>query len=137
MLNPSVIDLLVGVADGLQAEVLDALDPGPARDQVVAAVAIVRRVARALPGLTPYLLADIADVGATLAELTGDPPPPAPDPAIAGLDELLAVARDRRDALAAVIDGGGLDDRSDAVVRAAVARLTERDAALRLSPWER
>jgi hypothetical protein len=137
VLNPSVIDLLVGVADGLQAEVLDTIEAGPARDQVAAAVAIVRRVARALPGVTPYVLADLADVGAVLADLTGEPTAPLPDPATVGLDELFALARDRRATLASLIDERGLDERSDAVVRAALARLTERDASLRLSPWER
>jgi len=146
VLNPSVIDLLLGVADGLQAEVLDTLEPGPARDQVAAAVAIVRRIARALPGLTPYVLADLADVGAVVAELQGrtDPvapvvpvAPAVPDPAVTGLDELFALAAARRAELAALVDAGGLDERAEALVRAAVARLTERDASLRLSPWER
>lgn len=144
MLNPSVIDLLVGVADGLQAEVLDELPAGPARDQVQAAIAIVRRVARALPGLVPYLEADIADLRATLEELAapdgGAPPDDGRTPRegrSASLDVLLAESRGLRERLADHIEGGELGAAADATVRAALARLTERDRGLRLSPWER
>ena len=143
MLNPSVIDLLSGVADGLRAEVVDALEPGPARDQVTAAIAIVRRVARALPGLVPYLMADIADLQATLAVL-GAPSDSAtstrPDPATDGLEVLIAFDLALRDRLAALVESdGGVDGDGSRrrVLLDALARMTERDAGLRLSPWER
>lgn len=147
MLNPSVIDLLGGVADGLRAEVVDALEPGPARDQVTAAIAIVRRVARALPGLVPYLMTDIADLQATLAVL-GAPSDSAtstrPDPATDGLEVLIAFDLALRDRLAALVESdGGVDGGVDGdgsrrrVLLDALARMTERDAGLRLSPWER
>ena len=142
MLNPSVIDLLVGVADGLRAEVLEVLEPGPARDQVTAAIAIVRRVARALPGLVPYLLADIDDLQATLA-LLGVPPDaaaPRPDPGTDGLDVLIAFDLTLRGRLAALAEPDGaleLGAPERRILIDLLGRMTERDAGLRLSPWER
>ncbi len=140
MLNPSVIDLLVGVADGLRAEVLDALEPGPARDQVSAAIGIVRRVARALPALVPYLVEDIADIGACLAQLGVlglHEPIESPDPLTQHLDAVIAWDLQLRDRLAAVAREAELDDTARRILLATLGRMTERDAALRLSPWER
>lgn len=148
MLNPSVIDLLVGVADGLRAEVLEVVEPGPARDQVTAAIAIVRRVARALPGLVPYLVADIDDLQATLA-LLGVPPDATtatrPDPGTDGLDVLIAFDLALRDRLAALAEPDGASELGAPELGAPerrilidlLGRMTERDAGLRLSPWER
>ena len=143
MLNPSVIDLLVGVADGMRAEVLDAVEPGPARDQVTAAIGIVRRVARALTGLVPYLMADIGDLQATLGLLDGPldaATATCPDPATEGLDALIAFDLALRDRLAALAEPGGAVDLGAAerrILLDALGRMTERDAGLRLSPWER
>jgi len=137
VLNPSPVELLVGVADGLRAEVLDALEPGPAREQLQNAIAMLRRIARALPGLVPYLVADMTDVAATL-EALGEPGPHLlPDPSVAPLEELVTAASALRDRLAERIDAGGLDPDQERLVRDALARLTGREAALRLSPWQR
>ena len=141
MLRPSPPELLRGGADALEADVLAVLPAGPARDQTQAAIAIVRRVARTLPGYTAYLLADIADLRATLGELGVEPDGTEPGghdghdghtPLDARVEEDLRL----RAVLAERIDSGVPDDL-DALVRAALIRLNEREAGLRQSPWER
>lgn len=144
MLNPSVVDLLTGVADALEADVLGELEAGPAREQLQAAIAIVRRVARTLPGYTASLLEDIEDLRATLDELglEIDGELGAGDERVerdgrVPLDVLLAEDLRLRATLAAAIESAPLDGAADAALRVALARLNEREAALRQSPWER
>ena len=140
MLNPSVIDLLTGVAEALAADVADALPAGPARDQLTAAVAIIRRVARALPLMTPYLLEDIADLSATLELLDAGESEAAPEPLpqrVAPLDELIRTDLALRARLAEVADAADLGSEADGHLRAALQRLADREATLRLSPWGR
>lgn len=141
MLNPSVIDLLQGVATALSNDVSDALPAGPARDQLHAAIAIIRRVARALPSLTPYLVADIADLAATLDALRAGQPNDdtlvLPDAGIAPLDALIRFDLELRSRLAEIADDNELDQEGNRLLRAALGRLADREAALRLSPWGR
>ena len=169
MLNPSVVDLLSGVADALADTVLADIGPGPAADQVQAAVGVLRRVARALPGITPYLQQDTQDLAASLRDVwaagagaaeprpgAGEPRPGAGEPkldeglsaALATADalpvaplptlEALTAANLRlREALADVAAGPALDPGADRALRALLERMTAREAALRLSPWER
>lgn len=150
MLNPSVVDLLRGVANSLAVTVAERLPIGPERDQVKAAVAILRRIAGALPGLTAALQADIralADAVTILDAATGpaartpdvadaltlaDRMPPAPP----SLDELLAADLALRTALAAFAERTDLAPDVDAALRAELAALAARDVALGLSPWE-
>lgn len=154
MLNPSVIDLLVGVADALHADVTPELGPGPARDQLQAAVAILRRVARALPQLPAYLLEDIAELTETLRNL-GAPLPPLPDAVIGqgalpatmvSLDVLIAHDLALRAGLAELIETepspATAPDPEEAAARQERLRLVlvglnQREAGLRLSPWGR
>ena len=148
MLNPSLADLLRGVADALHRDVLGELPPGPARDQVLSAIGITRRVARALPQLTPYLQQDSQDLAATLRRLPG----PADDEGLAsalatvdglplsplpGLDALGAANLVLREAVARTAEDPALDQEDDARLRALLGRMQAREAALRLSPWER
>lgn len=69
MLNPGPADLLAGVAEALKTTVLPELADGPARDQMTAAIAIIAKAARALPGFPTYLHEDIADLATTLPQL--------------------------------------------------------------------
>jgi hypothetical protein len=156
MLNPSPAELLAGVADALSSTVLPELPPGPAADQVQAAVGLLRRLARALPSLSGYLHRDIADLAHTLTDLTagqdradagdGDgghglaellaaaerlPPDASP------LDDLIELDLGLRAVVAALVGGSGLSEEAEQAVVALLARLTEREAGLRLSPWER
>jgi hypothetical protein len=141
MLNPSIVELLDGVAAALRNEVVEELPPGPAQDQVRDAVAVIRRVARAIPNLTPYLITDIVDVAATIEALGGghsaavDALPPSGD----GLDleSLTTQALQLRGQLAAIAERDDLDPEAEERLQLALARLTEREASLRLSPWER
>jgi hypothetical protein len=156
MLRPSVADLLVGVADGLAATVLPELPPGPARDQVRFAVGITRKVARALPRLTPYLVQDTADLASTLRRLRAVQAAPlarvsddvATRQALAAaealpleplptLDELAAVNLRLREALTELCERTVLDGECEQEVRALLGRMTAREVALGLSPWER
>jgi hypothetical protein len=155
MLRPSPADLLMGVADALAATVLPELEVGPAREQVQAAIGITRRVARALPHLASYLLEDNADLAATLRRLLGAAPQTSVDagdqlttsvlvtaeampPLLPALDDLAAVNLQLREALARYSDGPALlDERSHELLQMLLGRMTAREAALRLSPWER
>lgn len=154
MLNPGPSQLLTGVADALGATVMDELAPGPAREQLQAAIGILRRVARALPQLGPYLQADSRDLAMTLRQLAqhtdeGVPPDGEVAEALAvtdalgsvtwpTLDELVAVNLCLRQAVADLAAGAGsVAGPSDAALRALLGRMTEREVDLRLSPWER
>ncbi len=128
MLNPSPVELLGRVADVLVRDVAPVVPAGEAREQLDAAVALLRRIARCLPLLVPTVLADVAELTAVLGDeagLPGDLPPTLPS-----LDELIALDLRLRERLAERIDAG------DTPIEL-VASLTERDASLRLSPWER
>ncbi len=155
MLNPSLDELLAGMADGLAATVLPALRPGPARDELLAAIALTRRVARAVPQLGSYLHADTADLAATLSNLWAalglDEPtdgpvadalalarslPPEPPPAATELAAADLVLRGAAAELAVRLaaDAGPPDAAAD--LRALLERLAAREAGeLRLSPW--
>ncbi len=156
MLNPSVIDLLAGVADALAATVADELPSGPQRDQVRAAVAIIRRVARALPTLAPALQEDTQALAAGLRDLAALAGPltgaavartevadalavadSLPDTPLPSLDQLMAANLVLRAELAGLAERPDLTPTVDAALRDQLAALASREAALRLSPWER
>ena len=141
MLNPSVVDLLTGVSDTLAGDVLGELAPGPARDELRAAITMVRKVARALDQLMPYLLEDIADLAQTLERLgehaSADALALPPASTVPGLAELTALDLEMREALAAVAERTDSSAEAEAILHAVLSRLTEREASLRLSPWER
>lgn len=155
MLNPSLDELLAGMADRLAATVLPELAPGPARDELLAAIALTRRVARAVPRLGSYLHADTADLAATLPRLWAalglaepvegpvadalalarsllpEVPPTATDLAATDL-ALRGAAAELADRLAGA-DGPAA---AAAELRALLDRLAAREAGeLRLSPW--
>lgn len=95
MLKPSPAELLTGVADALDQTVLVSMDRGVARNQVQAAVGMVRRCAAAMEVHGPLLHAECADLTATLrgvaaadAELVSDRS--AFEQALVGADGVLA-----------------------------------------------
>ncbi len=140
MLRPSPAALVAAVAEVLAGEVADGIEPGPARDQVRDAAAVLKRVARALPDFTTFLLEDIHDLAGALERLGRPvelPPdlPKASDPV--GLEALTELALDLRERLAGVAEQSDLSPEAERELRAALGRLVERDASLRLSPWER
>ena len=145
MLNPSPARLLQGIADALAAVVSD-IPPGSARDQVHAAVGIIRKAARSLPLLYPYLLSDIDDLSRSIAGLlSADTREERIAELLAAaailptmlptLDELVALDLGLRAVVAEAAENPSLAE--DSQLRALVQRLSEREATLRLSPWER
>ena len=70
MIRPSDPDLLSGVAASLENSVLPELARGTAaRRQLQAAIAILRRMAFAMPRRDDAIAADIADMSETLARM--------------------------------------------------------------------
>ena len=110
-MKPTVPELLTGIADALAADVAPQLTDLAARNQVGAAVAMLRRLAALVPQLTPHLWADAADVASTLravAPADDDVRDAAAafdalDPTRASLDELQQVHQQLLDALDAVV----------------------------------
>ena len=93
MLRPSPAELLTGVADALETTVLGELGRGVARNQVVAAIGIVRRCAAAVDRQGPLLHADVADLVTSLAAIAAAEPGLVPAPERAPLEEALQVGR--------------------------------------------
>lgn len=157
MLNPSVDQLLAGMADALARTVLPELPPGPARDELQAAIALTRRLARAVPQLGPYLHADLADLAEGLTRLwaaTGrteptDGPvadalalarslPPGPPPTTTELTTADLALRGALADVATPIAGSAAEGGDDGGLLDLLTRLTHREAdQLRLSPWTR
>ncbi|MFN0029881.1 MAG: hypothetical protein ACKV2O_22225 [Acidimicrobiales bacterium] len=81
------MQLLEGIADALAADVAPALASGPAADQLAAAVGMLRRIARTLPGLPAYLLEDLAELRSALVDAVAAESPgrPLPDPGFVGV----------------------------------------------------
>jgi hypothetical protein len=141
------LDLLQGVADALSASVLPELSPGPARDQVQAAIGVIRRATRSLGGYRQFLHDDIGDLATTLAGLVtpaaagtlgpllaraAELPPSVPS-----LADLVALDLALREAVADLAGSPGLTAAQEHAIVPLLTRMTDREAALRLSPWER
>lgn len=145
MLRPSVDELLAGVADALAETVAAALPEGPERDQVRAAVGVLRRVSRLLPTLVPRLEEDTIALARAVRDVGGEPTgevgaalaladalvvaPP--------LDDLRAANLALRAELARLVTAVEPGSAADGTLRRHLGELVEREAALRLSPWER
>jgi hypothetical protein len=68
-MRPTVPELLAGVAGALESDVVPQLDDAPARNQVVAAAALLRRIALLVPHLVVNLLADCDDMAGALRDV--------------------------------------------------------------------
>lgn len=94
MINPTLHRLLDGVATSLHETVLPELPAGAARNQLVAAIAIIRRAAAVGDHVAAYLHADNRDIAAVLASVGPSlrlPAPPTVSPdELPSLDELRA-----------------------------------------------
>lgn len=69
MIRPKPEDLLARAAEALEATVLPFVNAGPARRQLLAATALMRRIAYALPRQFAVLAADTTDLETTLREV--------------------------------------------------------------------
>ena len=153
MLRPSPSELLVGVADALESTVLDELERGMARNQVVAAIGIVRRCAAATDRHGPLLHADATDLVSSLAAVVAAEPTLLPPEerrtgdvlAAAGsvlgraypsISELIEVDLQLREVAAAL--GAEAERRGSSeitVLRELFRRMLARESELGLSPW--
>jgi small-conductance mechanosensitive channel len=155
VLNPSVAQQLMGMADALARVVLPELPPGPGRDELRAAVGLTRRLARAVPQLGVYLHHDTQDLLVSLRALwpAADMTEPTHDGALAAaiaqaeslapeappsLEELTATNLALRQALAELAGRADLDANTESSLRALLLRMAQREAEyLQLSPWAR
>jgi hypothetical protein len=149
VLSPGLSDLLRGVADALEADILGMLETPAGAAQLVAAIEIVRRVATALPKITAASVQDSLDVADTLLQLSRSRSDLGVDGdeaerlvvelssarwAIKSLDDLERLNDHLRGALAraaaASFEREGDDGAARELIRAALRRMTERDLAL-------
>ena len=148
------------MAEALEQTVLPDLDRGPIRNQVIAAIGIVRRSGQSIDRYGPLLHADCADLVATLRQASGADPTLIDnstaqrfntaqrfDEVISAGDNVLRAAYPRPSALAEV--HGDLSEQlatmllaaqqtgSDqmAALRELLERMRAREEALGLSPW--
>jgi hypothetical protein len=154
MTKPTPAELLAGVGDALEQNVLPDLDRGPARNQVMAAIGIVRRCSGAFDQYGPMLHADCLDISATLHQTsaadpslaTGDPTHDleavlaASDGVLSGryplVAELSTLQVELSEALAQVLlQAQRLSSDQLPVLRQLLSRMTERETQLGLSPW--
>lgn len=152
MLRPSPSELLAGVADALDQTVLPALDRGPARNQVQAAIGIVRRCAAAMDTLGPVLHAECTDLVSTLQHLASADAGLLPDhasfelaadraaavlastyPSLGELTEAVALLQEQAAAMAVAAEQQASPQLPE--IRRLLQRMLEREQALRLSPW--
>ncbi|MDA3039181.1 MAG: hypothetical protein O3C27_06560 [Actinomycetota bacterium] len=152
MLKPSPAELLVGVADALDETVFPSLDRGLARNQVQAAIGIIRRCAAAIDALGPMLHAECTDLAATLRGIaTADPDLVSDRPAfelvadravdvlgstyppISELIEVVTLLRGQAAALSVAAERRASSQRPE--VGRLLQRMLEREESLGLSPW--
>lgn len=142
MINPTIDQLLEGVATSLHENVLPDLPAGGARNQLVAAIAVIRRAA-AVGALVPHSLwEDNLDIASVLREIAPplglDAPttPTAAEPP--SLDELRQVNLDLQQRLVAAHQRARVDAAADApraALRALYGRMLARDAQINTSSW--
>jgi hypothetical protein len=142
MINPSISALLDGVATSLHETVLPDLPAGNARNQVVAAIAIIRRAAAVGDRIAPYLHADNRDIATVLAEvgpaLGLSPPPVVPPDDVPSADELrrtnLALQQQLVDAHRRARSASSAESARLAL-RALYARMLERESQINTTSW--
>jgi hypothetical protein len=143
MIRPTIPDLLDHVATSLAQTVLPDLTPGPARNQLQAAIAIIRRAAVASEAVGPYLWADNADIAATLGELAPPLGLSAPEATPASTYPTITELRERNLSLQRDLEATqqtlrtapqGQRESLTPILRALVERMLQREASLNVSP---
>ena len=142
MINPTISKLLSGVATSLDETVLPELVPGFARNQLVAAIALIRRAATVDERIGSYLWEDNRDIAAVLSEvapLVGlDPPPAVEAVGYPTLDELrrrnLALQHQVVSIHDTLREDAGSARAQDAL-RALFERMLARESRINTSSW--
>ncbi len=154
MTEPSPSELLAGVADALEQSVLPDLERGPSRNQILAAIGIVRRCSGAVDRYGPLLHEGCGDLLATLRRVVAADPTLVSDVERGGLentwrraDELLAVRYPNPSALAdmqdelservaeVLLSAQGRESEQLPALRQLLERMATRETDLGLSPW--
>src|SRR3954451_22933385 len=156
VLRPSPSELLTGVADALESTVLDELERGTGRNQVVAAIGIVRRCAAAIDRHGPLLHADVTDLADSLAAVVDADPALASSSASGAsraeaaltaaravlgrsypsVSELIEVDLQLQEVAAALgVEAEQRGSSQVAALRALFERMVAREGELGLSPW--
>ena len=154
MNEPSPSELLAGVAEALEETVIPELPRGSGRNQILAAVGIVRRCGDAADNYGPLLhtgchdlLITLRDVVASEASLVTEAGTQAFEAALRAGDAVLGDSYPRPSALAeahaelseqlAVLVVAAQQSGSSQliVLRQLLERMAEREAELGLSPW--
>ena len=142
MTEPTIDELLRGVAESLHDAVLPDLPVGAARNQLVAAIAIVRRAAATSADVPHYLWEDNRDIASVLRDVApslGLDAPAAPTTAEPpSLAELRQVNLDLQHRLVAAqqrarADAGAFTART--ALRALFERMLAREAQINTSSW--
>lgn len=146
MIAPTLEDLLLGVADALEADVLPSVGDAAARGQLSAALGIIRRAAKACDEIGPYLAADNTDIETTLdalAPVLGRPSRTAtnsaPHPHPRELRERnRALQSELISAQQAVAQGSPtVRGRTEPILVALYERMLAREAEINRSSWGR
>jgi hypothetical protein len=142
MINPTISKLLSGVATSLDETVLPELEPGFARNQLVAAIALIRRAAMVDERIGSYLWEDNRDIAAVLAEVSPlvglDKPQIADQGDYPTLDELRQHNLALQHQLVAIHDTLREDAgsaRAQAALRALFERMLARESQINTSSW--
>ena len=142
MIYPTIGELLSGVATSLDETVLPELTPGFARNQLVAAISLIRRSATVGESIGRYLWEDNNDIASVLADLAplvgADPPPSTFEADYPTIDELRRRNLALQHQLVSVHDA--LRDRPEgadgrAALRALFGRMLARESEINTSSW--
>lgn len=142
MIHPTISQLLSGVAASLDETVLPEVEPGFARNQLVAAIAVLRRAAAVDERIGSYLWEDNRDIATVLSEvapLVGLDPPPAVDATgYPTLDELRRRNIALQHQLVSIHDTLREDAgsaRAQDALRALFERMLARESQINISTW--
>jgi hypothetical protein len=142
MINPTLDRLLDGVATSLHETVLPELPAGAARNQLVAAIALIRRAAAVGDHVAAYLHADNRDIATVLASV--GPSLGLPDPPAVEAGELPSVTESRATNLTLqqqLVDAqrrartDPTAERARAALRDLYTRMLERESQINTTSW--
>jgi hypothetical protein len=143
MINPTISALLAGVATSLDETVLPELPTGAARNQLVAAIAIIRRAAAVGDRIPSYLNTDNHDIAAVLADIgpsLGLSPPAValPPASLPSIDELRQINATMQELVVEAHRRARTQSSAEPArlaLRALYARMLERESQINTTSW--